>query len=125
MKDICVTAHVSQVHTDPDSSASQNSYDFLARADRRLLLGASLRLLAAKFSHGRPILQQEVLRLAPLADDVERNHRRGSAEEKRLEAPVPRRVPEVHRATGQIHELPDELPDPSVGWTENPERSRA
>jgi len=124
---LSVIAFGSQVrHTDSDHSDPQTkcNCDFLTRADRRLLLGASLRLLAVKFSHGRPILQNDVLRLAPLADDVERTHRRGSAEEERLEAPVPLRLPEVHRAPGEFDELPDELPDPSVGWTKNPERSR-
>ena len=107
-----VIAFRSQVrHPETENSEWQTNYDFLARADRRLLLEASLRLLAAKFSHGRPILQQEVSRLAPLADDVERTHRRGSAEEERLEAPVPLRLPEVHRAPGEFDELPDELPD--------------
>jgi hypothetical protein len=43
----------------------------LARADRRLLLGASLRLLVHRFSAGRPVLQNDVIRAASLADDVE------------------------------------------------------
>jgi hypothetical protein len=69
---LSVIAFGSQVrHTDSDHSDPQTkcNCDFLTRADRRLLLGASLRLLAVKFSHGRPILQNDVLRLAPLADD--------------------------------------------------------
>jgi hypothetical protein len=44
------------------------------------------------------------------------------AKEERREAPVPFRVPEVHRAPRDFEKLPDELPDPSVGWVENPER---
>jgi len=44
--------------------------------------------------------------------------------EEGLEAPAPLRVPEVHRAPGEFDELPDELSDPSVGWTENLERNR-
>lgn len=39
-------------------------------ADRRLLLGASLRLLSHRFSSGKPILQDDVTRVALLADDV-------------------------------------------------------
>lgn len=73
MKDtVSVIVFGSQVcHTDSDHSDSQTKFkcDFLAHADRRLLLGASLRLLAVKFSHGRPILRTDVLRLAHLADD--------------------------------------------------------
>ena len=43
---------------------------FLSGPDRRLLLGASLRLLSRRFSYGKPILQNDVLRVASLADDV-------------------------------------------------------
>lgn len=39
-------------------------------ADRRLLLGASLRLLGHRFSSGKPILQDDVIRVASLADDA-------------------------------------------------------
>jgi hypothetical protein len=42
----------------------------LSRPDRRLLLGASLRVLHDRFSHGRPIFQSDVLRVATLADDA-------------------------------------------------------
>lgn len=42
----------------------------LSRADRRLLLGASLRLLGRRFISGKPISQVDVLRVASLADDV-------------------------------------------------------
>ena len=34
------------------------------------------------------------------------------------------RVSEVHRAPNECDDLPDELPDASVGWTENPERAQ-
>ena len=44
--------------------------------------------------------------------------------EEGLEAPVPLRLPKVHRAPDEFDELPHELPDGSVGWTTNPERSR-
>jgi hypothetical protein len=44
----------------------------LSRPNRRLLLGASLRVLHDRFSHGRPIFQSDVLRVASLADDAER-----------------------------------------------------
>jgi hypothetical protein len=42
----------------------------LARANRRLLLGASLRLLGHRFISGKPIFQADVLRVASLADDA-------------------------------------------------------
>jgi hypothetical protein len=42
----------------------------LSRPDRRLLLGASLRVLQDRFSHGRPIFQSDVLRVVTLADDA-------------------------------------------------------
>jgi hypothetical protein len=44
----------------------------LSSSDRRLLLGASLRLLGHRFICGKPILQDDVMRVASLADDVER-----------------------------------------------------
>lgn len=43
----------------------------LTRADRRLLLGASLRLLGYRFSHGKAIRQDDVIRIASFADDVQ------------------------------------------------------
>jgi excisionase family DNA binding protein len=60
------------------------------------------------------------------ADAIERFIERNTvpAKEEGLEAPVPIRVPEIHRAPGEFDGLPDELPDPSVGWVGNPERSR-
>jgi hypothetical protein len=42
----------------------------LSRPDRRLLLGASLRVLHDRFSHGRPIFESDLLRVASLADDA-------------------------------------------------------
>jgi hypothetical protein len=39
-------------------------------------------------------------------------------------APRAVRVPEIHRAPGEFDQLPDELPDPSLDWIENPERRR-
>ena len=39
-------------------------------ADRRLLLGANLRLLAHRFSCGKTILHEDVIRVASLADDA-------------------------------------------------------
>jgi len=38
--------------------------------ERRLLLGASLRLLGHRFFCGKSILQDDVLRVASLADDA-------------------------------------------------------
>jgi hypothetical protein len=42
----------------------------MSSEDRRLLLGANLRLLAHRFSCGRPIFQDDVIRTASLADDA-------------------------------------------------------
>jgi hypothetical protein len=44
----------------------------LTPEDRRLLLGASIRLLGHRYAIGKPILQDDVIRVASLADDVER-----------------------------------------------------
>lgn len=44
----------------------------LSAEERRLLLGASLRLLGHRFFCGKPIFQDDVIRVAALADDVER-----------------------------------------------------
>jgi hypothetical protein len=41
----------------------------LSSADRRLLLGASLRVLGHRFSCGKPIFQADLVRVASLADD--------------------------------------------------------
>jgi hypothetical protein len=70
-------------HHETEATRSQTNCDFLARTDRRLLLGASLRLLTAKFSHGRPILQNDVLRLAQLADDGASRNTVPAREERR------------------------------------------
>ena len=43
----------------------------LSRADRRIILGASLRALAHRFSCGQPIFHDDVARVATFADDVE------------------------------------------------------
>lgn len=43
----------------------------LSPEDRRLLLGASLRLLGHRFHMGKSILQDEVIRVATLADDAQ------------------------------------------------------
>ena len=42
--------------------------DWLTAADRRVLLGASLRILTNRFSAGKKILKSDVLRVATLAD---------------------------------------------------------
>jgi hypothetical protein len=42
----------------------------LTPEDKRLLLGASLRLLGHRFTCGKPILQDDVIRVALLADDA-------------------------------------------------------
>ena len=41
-----------------------------APADRRALLGASLRLLGLRFSSGQPIFRSDLNRLTKLADDT-------------------------------------------------------
>jgi hypothetical protein len=49
----------------------QDSIDkFLNFADRRALLGASLRILARRFNDGKKILQDDLIRLAAFADDT-------------------------------------------------------
>jgi excisionase family DNA binding protein len=60
------------------------------------------------------------------AEAIERFIERNTvpAQEERIEALVTLRVPEVRRAPGDFEKLPDELSDPSAGWTENPERGR-
>ena len=42
----------------------------LTPKDRRFLLGASLRLLVHRFSHGKPILGDDLERIAVFADDA-------------------------------------------------------
>jgi len=44
---------------------------YLTPEDRRLLLGASLRLLGHRYIYGKPILQDDVIRVASLADDAD------------------------------------------------------
>lgn len=51
-------------------SSTQTEEVELSRCDRRLLLGSSLRLLRHRFVCGKPILQDDVLRVASLADDA-------------------------------------------------------
>jgi hypothetical protein len=42
-----------------------------SRPDRRLLLGASIRVLQDRFVHGRPICRDDIVRVAALADDAQ------------------------------------------------------
>jgi hypothetical protein len=51
-------------------SSTQAGEVELSRCDRRLLLGSSLRLLRHRFVCGKPILRDDVLRVASLADDA-------------------------------------------------------
>jgi hypothetical protein len=53
-----------------DAADALNPAIPLSRPDRRLLLGASLRVLHDRFSHGRTILAADVLRVASLGDDA-------------------------------------------------------
>jgi hypothetical protein len=50
----------------PKSKEAQTA---IADEDRRVLLGASLRLLARKFSSGQPISRDDFVRVATFADD--------------------------------------------------------
>lgn len=50
--------------------SQRNASAPLSPEDRRLLLGASLRLLGHRFTCGKSILQGDVLRVASLADDA-------------------------------------------------------
>jgi len=61
---------ISQPRSTSNSLVSPPIEAPLSRPDRRLLLGASLRVLHDRFSHGRPIFQSDVLRVATLADDA-------------------------------------------------------
>jgi len=53
--------------------APQESQQFsdISREDRRLLLGASIRLLGHRFSCGKLILRDDLLRVSSLADDAQ------------------------------------------------------
>ena len=42
----------------------------LTAEDRRLLLGASLRVLGHRYASGQPIVSDDVIRVASLADDA-------------------------------------------------------
>jgi hypothetical protein len=42
----------------------------LTAEDRRLLLGASFRLLGRRYANGKPIFSDDVIRVASLADDA-------------------------------------------------------
>ena len=65
-----VTREVSWRQDFNDAADASNPAIRLSQPDRRLLLGASLRVLQDRFSHGRPIFQSDVLRIATLADDA-------------------------------------------------------
>lgn len=62
-----------QVYTEDQSAQPHSARQAdisLTREDRRILLGASLRLLGRRFSCGKRISQDDVLRVASLADDA-------------------------------------------------------
>ena len=42
----------------------------LTAEERRLLLGASLRVLGYRYANGKPIFSDDVIRVASLADDA-------------------------------------------------------
>jgi hypothetical protein len=65
-----VTREVSWRQDFNDAADALNPAIPLSRHDRRLLLGASLRVLQNRFSRGRPIFQSDVLRVVMLADDA-------------------------------------------------------
>ena len=52
-------------------SSQENDSAILTPEDRRLLLGASLRLLGYRYVYRKPILQDDVIRVASLTDDAE------------------------------------------------------
>jgi hypothetical protein len=51
-------------------SPTQFAEKVLSRSDRRILLGASLRLLLRRLASGRPVFRSDVVRAAALADDA-------------------------------------------------------
>lgn len=53
-----------------ESSQEHRQTDSLTSEDRRLLLGASIRVLDRRFTCGKPISKGDVLRVALLADDA-------------------------------------------------------
>jgi len=53
-----------------ENESRQERKEVLTANDRRLLLGASLRLLGRRFSHDQPIFHDDVIRMASLADDA-------------------------------------------------------
>ena len=48
----------------------------LSRQDRRMLLGANLRLLSNRLRHGFPVLRGDISRMVVFADDADRNAER-------------------------------------------------
>jgi len=59
-----------EIGLENQAAHSPESSESLSPADRRLLLGASLRLLSYRFTSGKPISQADVLHVASLADDA-------------------------------------------------------
>ena len=59
----------------PASQPQQENESALTPEDRRLLLGANLRLLGYRFNTGKGIFADDLLRLASLADDAARGSR--------------------------------------------------
>jgi len=52
------------------NDSRQERNEVLTPAHRRLLLGASIRLLGHRFICGKPILQNDILRITDFADDI-------------------------------------------------------
>lgn len=59
-----------RTHYTPNSPELQEHESFVTAEDRRILLGASIRLLGRRFHCGKSILKDDVVRLALLADDA-------------------------------------------------------
>jgi len=53
-----------------ENESRQERNEVLTTADRRLLLGASIRLLGHRCTCGKPILRNDILRLTDFADDI-------------------------------------------------------
>lgn len=64
------TLEVERRQESPTEIHIARQYAGLTPRDRRLLLGASLRLLVQRFECGQPILKDDVARLASLADVI-------------------------------------------------------
>jgi hypothetical protein len=70
MESLTHLSNLQEVQLENPGCVVKPSRPRLSGSDRRLLLGASLRVLHDRFSHGRPIFESDLLRVASLADDA-------------------------------------------------------